>query len=96
MSRKRALREPNLYGGKLPATRDEVRLRWVSDGWYWGPVCPQDDRHGALIDLQGSEKWYCRHSAHLGRGIYEESTLIDLEWKRITSAAKSQGILPHQ
>ena len=80
----------------LPASREEVRVDWVRDGWYWGPACPQDKEHGALLDLKGSDKWYCRHQAHIGTGIYTETLLGDLEWQRITSSEQSQEISPSQ
>jgi len=96
MARRKAYSKPQEFLGAPPASREEVNLRWVSDGWLWGPMCPQDHLHGGLIDLQGSSKWYCRHQAHIGRGVYTEEQLIDLEFERITSAARSQGILPPQ
>jgi hypothetical protein len=49
-----------------------------------------------MIDLQGTSKWYCRHQAHMGRGVYTEDQLLDLEWDRLTSFAPSQEILPFQ
>jgi len=72
-----------------PASRDDIRVPWIRDGWYWGPACPQEISHGALIDLKGTNKWYCRHSAHIGRGVYTEDVLVDLEWGRVSSAALS-------
>jgi hypothetical protein len=92
-SRRPARREPEPIG-EPPATREDVRVRWISDGWYWGPACPESEAHGALIDIQASSKWYCRHQQHSNSGIYTESDLIDIEWAKITSAAKSQEILP--
>lgn len=96
MKRRKAFRVPEEHRGEPPASRDDVRLRWVSDGWLWGPICPQDHLHGGLIDLQGSSKWYCRHQGHMGRGVYTEDELIDIEWGRITSVAQSQEISPLQ
>ena len=68
--------------------KEDVHLRWSRDGLFWGPVCPQDDSHGGLIDIQGSQSWYCRHSAHRGHNIYSESQLIDFEYSRLTNDAE--------
>jgi hypothetical protein len=95
-SRRRASRPQQELRVGQPTSREEVRVRWISDGWYWGPACPQDERHGALLDLQGSPNWYCRHATHLGRGVYSEEQLIEIEWQRVISAAQSQEILPPQ
>jgi hypothetical protein len=35
-----------------------------------GPPCPQDPQHGRLVDLPGG-KWYCPHSKHVGRAVYD-------------------------
>jgi hypothetical protein len=65
--------------------KEDIHLRWSRDGMFWGPICPQDDAHGGLLDIQGSTSWYCRHSAHRGHPIYSESQLLDFEYERITS-----------
>lgn len=75
---------------EAPASREDCRVRWVRDGWYWGPVCPVDEGHGALLDLKGSEKWYCRHQQHQGRGVYSEEDLLDIEWAKVSSSESAQ------
>lgn len=90
MSRRNAPESLPDHLRSAPTSRDEVRVPWVRDGWYWGPACPQDASHGALIDLKGSDKWYCRHQRHNGRGVYQEANLLDLEWERLTSAEQQK------
>lgn len=38
--------------------------------WY-GPACPQDPDHGAMLDWPGAyTAWYCPHRKHVGRQFY--------------------------
>lgn len=76
----------NLSEQKKQLRREDIHLRWSRLGMFWGPVCPQNEAHGGLLDIQGSNKWYCRHSAHIGKATYTESELIDVEYARLTSA----------
>jgi hypothetical protein len=66
--------------------KEDVHLRWSRTGLFWGPICPQDEEHGGLLDIQGSTSWYCRHSGHRGHPIYSEGQLIDFEYQRLTIA----------
>lgn len=58
---------------------------------FWGPSCPQDVEHGGLIDIQGSETWYCRHSAHQGNSLYSYDYLVALEIDRLTASERSEA-----
>lgn len=63
---------------------------------FWGPSCPQDAAHGGLIDIQGSETWYCRHSAHQGNSLYSYDQLVALEIDRITASEKNAESNPQE
>lgn len=89
MSRRNAPEELPEHLRSIPASREDVRIPWTRDGWFWGPVCPQNKEHGALIDLKGTDRWYCRHQGHIGSGVYSEDGLIDLEWNRLTAGESS-------
>lgn len=90
MTRRSASEELPEHLRTAPASREDCRVRWVRDGWYWGPVCPVSEEHGALLDLKGTDKWYCRHQQHPGRGIYSEDDLLDIEWAKVSSSESNQ------
>ena len=78
--------EPSGVDGEV--LREHVHPRFVRTGWYWGPECPVVAGHGAMIDIKGTDRWYCRHQYHdidLTRTVFSEEELIDLEFARLTS-----------
>lgn len=61
---------------------------------FWGPTCPQDESHGGLLDIHGSETWYCRHSSHQGQYLYSYEQLIEIEINRVAESEASDLELP--
>lgn len=68
-------------------TKESCRPKWVRTGFMWGPECPIDSAHGAMIDLKGGG-WYCRHQYHGSPDIqkakcsWTEASLQDLAYER--------------
>lgn len=58
--------------------------KWVRTGWMWGPECPIESGHGAMVDLKGGG-WYCRHQYHdmdSTRTSWTDESLKDLAYER--------------
>ena len=79
-----------------PEILKSVHPRWSRTGMFWGPICPQDESHGGLLDIHGSENWYCRHSSHQGGYLYSYNQLVELEINRITADEKTAGEDPQE
>jgi hypothetical protein len=78
--------EPLPESQRSEFTKADVRLRWAKSWVNWGPVCPLDESHGALIDVQGTSRWFCRHQDHDGSGVrpaWTEDDLLTFEWDRL-------------
>jgi hypothetical protein len=68
--------------------RDLCHPKWVRTGWMWGPECPIEPGHGAMVDLKGGG-WYCRHQYHdidSTRTSWTDESLKDLAYERALRA----------
>lgn len=66
----------------------DVRVPWATNGMFWGPECPVNKAHGALIDIKGSSVWFCRHQEHdvLGQPArFDEEQLQRLAYEKQVS-----------
>ncbi len=88
--RESARPEPDDAGSQI--LREHVYPRFVRTGWYWGPECPIIAGHGAMLDIKGTDRWYCRHQYHDvdgTRAVFSEEELVDLEFARLIAVAES-------
>ena len=59
--------------------RESSRAKWVRTGWMWGPECPVEPGHGAMVDIK-TGGWYCRHQYHdidRSQAFWSDGDLVD-------------------